>query len=299
MKGNKPKNWEGVTGGHTLGQKALKILFTVVNVRVGYFILVFVIPFYMLFARKGYLAIYGYFREQHGYTPLKSFWKTYRNHYIFGQVLMDRFAVYAGRKNLFRVDNPDNDLFLAMVSDTRGCIIAGSHVGNPELCGYLLSQQTKRINSLIFGGEAAEVQKNRSRILENNNVRLIPVSDDMSHIFYINEALSNGEFVSMPCDRHFGSDKCVECDFLNGKADFPIGAFVLAVQYRTPVIALFVLKIAATRYRIHVISIPFPQDALSKREQINAMTRTFVCELERIVRMYPEQWFNFYKFWKK
>ena len=299
MKEEKTHDWEGVTGGHTLGQKALKILFTVVNVRVGYFFLVFVIPFYMLFARKGYLAIYSYFNEQHGYTPLKSFWKTYQNHFIFGQILMDRFAVYAGKKNLFRVDNPNNDLFLAMVDDPRGCIIASSHIGNPELCGYLLSQKTKRINSLIFGGEAEEVQKNRSKILENNNVRLIPVSNDMTHIFYINDALSNGEFVSMPCDRNFGSGKCVECDFLNGKADFPMGAFVLAVQYRAPVIALFVLKISASLYRIHVISIPFPKDNLSKREQINEMTRTFVSELECIVKMYPEQWFNFYKFWKK
>jgi len=299
MKGEKKHQWEGVTGGRTVGQKALKILFTVVNVRVGYFFLVFVIPFYMLFARKGYLAIFSYFHEQHGYTPLKSFWKTYQNHYVFGQVLMDRFAVYAGKKNIFRIDNPDNDLFLAMVDDSRGCIIAGSHIGNPELSGYLLSQQTKRINSLIFGGEAGEVQKNRSKILENNNVRLIPVSDDLSHIFYINDALSNGEFVSMPCDRNFGSEKCVECDFLNGKADFPIGAFVLAVQYQAPVIALFVLKISATLYRIHVISIPFPPNNLSKREQINAMTKTFVNELEGIVKIYPEQWFNFYKFWKK
>jgi len=212
---------------------------------------------------------------------------------------MDRFAVYANQKNIFRIDNPDNDIFLAMLDDPQGCIMAGSHIGNPELCGYLLKQKKKRINSLIFGGEAKEVQKNRSKILEDNNVRLIPVSDDMSHIFYINEALSNGEIVSMPCDRNFGSDKCVACDFLNGEADFPIGAFVLAIQYNVPVLALFALKISASLYRIHVTSIPFPPNSLSKREQINEMTRTFVRELERITQLYPEQWFNFYKFWKK
>ena len=133
----KRRDWEGVTGGNTLGQKALKILFSVVNVRVGYFFLLFVIPFYMLFRRKGYIAIYRYFREQHGYSPLKSLLKTYRNHFIFGQTLMDRFAVYAGQKNIFRVDNPNNDIFLAMLDDPSGCIIAGSHIGNPELCGYL------------------------------------------------------------------------------------------------------------------------------------------------------------------
>ncbi|MDR3262066.1 MAG: lipid A biosynthesis (KDO)2-(lauroyl)-lipid IVA acyltransferase [Tannerella sp.] len=295
----KEKDWKGVTGGHTLGQKALKITFSIVNVRVGYVIMALTIPFYMLFRRKGYLSIYRYFRHQHGYSPLKAFGKTYRNHYLFGQMLLDRFAVYAGQNDVFKVENPDNDLFLRMLDDPRGCIIAGSHVGNPELCGYLLKQKKKRINSLIFGGEAKEVQENRSRILEDNHVRLIPVSDDLSHVFLLNEALSNGEIVNMPCDRSFGSNKCVECDFLRGKADFPIGAFVLALQFKTPVLALFVLKISALRYRIHVIAIPPPPNDLPKRMQINEMTRTFVRELERIVHIYPEQWFNFYNFWKK
>jgi predicted LPLAT superfamily acyltransferase len=151
---------------------------------------------------------------------------------------------------------------------------------------------------MIFGGEAEEVQKNRLAMLRDNNVRVIPVSDDMSHIFMINEALTNGEMISMPCDRSFGSSKTVECDFLNGKADFPIGAFVLALQFNVPVISMFVLKITASLYRIHVISVPVPAAGGDKRRQINEMTRTFAGILEDIVKKYPEQWFNFYSFWK-
>ena len=290
------REWKGVTGGSVFGQKAMKILFSILPVRAGYVILIFIVPFYMLFARKGYLAIYRYFRRQHGYPVMKSFFKTYRNHYLFGQMMFDRFAVYAGQKK-FVVDNPDNDLFLEMVHAQHGCVIAGSHVGNPELCGYLLSQHTKRINSLIFGDEAEEVQKNRMKTLDNNNVRLIPVAADMSHIFIINDALKNGEMVSMPCDRAFGSSKTAECDFLNGKADFPVGAFVLGLQFDVPVVALFVLKVSAKRYRIHVIRVPVPKEG-GKREQINRMTRSFVEILEGIVKKYPEQWFNFYNFWK-
>jgi predicted LPLAT superfamily acyltransferase len=292
----KEKEWEGVTGGHTLGQKALKMTLSLLDVRVGYVLLAFVIPFYMLFARKGYLAIYRYFRDRHGCSPLKSFLKTYRNHYLFGQMLLDRFAVYAGQHAAFRVENPDNALFLQMLDDPRGCILAGAHVGNPELCGYLLKQQKKRINGLFFGGEAKEVQKNRTEVLENNNVRLIPVAEDLSHIFLISDALANGEIISMPCDRMFGSAKSVECDFLNGKAGFPIGAFALAVQFRVPVLAFFVLKMSASHYRIHLVPIPV-QAGQSKREQISGMARCFACELERIVKRYPEQWFNFYPFW--
>ena len=290
------REWAGVTGGSAFGQKAIKILFSIVHVRVGYAILVFVIPFYMLFSRKGYLTIYRYFRNQHGYPVMKSFFKTYRNHYLFGQMMLDRFAVYAGQKK-FEVDNPDNEIFLEMVDASHGCVIAGAHIGNPELCGYLLCQRTKRINSMIFGGETKEVQKNRMKTLDENNVRLIPVTMDMSHIFVIHEALTNGEIVSMPCDRAFGSAKTVECDFLNGKACFPIGAFVLAHQFNVPVIALFVLKISASRYRIHVVRVTASQEG-SKREQINRMASTFAEILERMVKQYPEQWFNYYPFWK-
>jgi predicted LPLAT superfamily acyltransferase len=292
----KERAWRGVTGGSVFGQKAMKILFSIVHVHVGYFILLFVIPFYMLFARKGYLAIYCYFRRQHGYSAVKSFFKTYRNHFMFGQMILDRFAVYAGQRN-FKIDNPDNDVFLRMVDSQHGCVIASAHVGNPELCSYLLKQKTKRINSMIFGRETKEVQKNRRMTLADNNVRLIPVSEDMSHIFFVNEALTNGEMVSILCDRAFGSNKTVECDFLNGKADFPIGAFALALQFNVPVIAMFVLKVTASLYRIHVASLAVPVKG-DKRRQINEMTRSFVKILEGIVKEYPEQWFNFYNFWK-
>ncbi|MDR1336407.1 MAG: lipid A biosynthesis (KDO)2-(lauroyl)-lipid IVA acyltransferase [Tannerella sp.] len=292
----KKREWDGVTGGHALGQKALKITFSLVDVRAGYVLLALVIPFYMLFARKGYRAIYRYFRERHGYSPLKSFRKTYRNHYLFGQMLLDRFAVYAGRRDAFEVENPDNALFMRMLDDPRGCILAGAHVGNPELCGYLLKQQQKRINGLVFGGEAREVQKNRTEVLGGNNVRLIPVTDGLSHVFPISDALANGEIVSMTCDRMFGSAKGVACEFLSGTAAFPVGAFALAVQFRAPVLALFVLKVSARRYRIHLASIPVP-DGASKRERIDGMTRCFARELEHIVKRYPEQWFNFYPFW--
>ena len=71
------------------------------------------------------------------------------------------------------------------------------HVGNFELNGYLMRQDEKPINGLIFGGEAKVVQKYRAFVLNSNNVNLIPVEEDMSHIFLINKALTDGEIVCM------------------------------------------------------------------------------------------------------
>jgi predicted LPLAT superfamily acyltransferase len=293
--------WNGVTGGGAFGQMAMRALFSVVNVRVGYCVLVVVVPFYMLFARRGFRAIYRYFRRRHGFRALKAFCMTYRNHFLFGQMILDRFAVYAGQRKGFRFENPDKELFLEMMRREGGCIIAASHVGNPELCGYLLFQQTKRMNSLVFGGEAEVVQRYRAEALGSNNVRLIPVGEDLSHVFLIHEALTGGEMLIVPCDRFFGSGRTLECTFLNAKARFPTGAFALARRYEVPVIALFVVKVTAARYRIHVLPVAPRQEeegaGLSRREQVDAMTRSFVAVLERMVRRYPEQWFNFYDFW--
>ena len=294
------KDWNGVTGGGTLGQKALLLLFHFTNVTVGYVFLAAVVPFYMLFGRKGYLAIYGYFRKRLCYSSIKSFFKTYVNHFIFGQCMLDRFSVFAGKKNFFKMKITGNEEFYRLLEEEKGFIIASSHIGNFELCGYLLKQEKKRINALAFGGETKEIMKNRAKWFTVNNINVIPVFEDMSHIFALNKALINGEIVSMSCDRNFGGGKSVECDFLSGKVDFPIGTFTLATHFDVSVLSVFVLKESVSNYHVYVKTISLSDDNanVSKREKAELLTREFVKELEVMVRKYPEQWFNFYEFWK-
>jgi len=296
------KKWKGNTGGGTFGQRALIFFFRWFNLRLGYAVMALVIPFYMLFARKGYLAMYHYFRKQFGYSVWKSFLKTYKNHFLFGQIILDRFAVFAGRTNAFEVEIIGNEHYERLVNSEKGFIIAGSHVGNFEIGGYLLNSTKKKINALIYAGETVEVQKNRTQILGNNNINLIPVLGDMSHLFAVNAALQNGEIVSMPCDRNHGSAKAVECDFLRGKADFPIGAFSLAVSFGVEVLAIFVIKISAKKYRVFVVPVAAGTDLQSvpstKKQKTENLVQSYAKELENIVKQYPEQWFNFYEFWK-
>jgi len=298
MAETKTKEWTGVTGGNTLGQKALLLFFHFANVTVGYAVLACVVPFYMLFG-KGYLPIYRYFRTHFGFSPVKSFYKTYINHLVFGQCMLDRFAVYAGRKNFFHLNISGNEEFIKQLEEEKGFIIASSHIGNFELCGYLMKQEKKRINALVFGGETKEIMKNRSKFFNLNNISVIPVFGDMSHIFAIHEAITSGEIVSMPCDRNFGSTKSVECDFLSGKAEFPIGAFSLATHFDVPVFSIFVMKESVSHYHIYIKPVVLHDvSSLSKKEKTEQLTREFVKNLEEIVRKYPEQWFNYYKFWK-
>ncbi|MDR1553757.1 MAG: lipid A biosynthesis (KDO)2-(lauroyl)-lipid IVA acyltransferase [Prevotellaceae bacterium] len=293
--------WQGNTGGGTLGQRGLIFFFRWWNLRLAYAITLVVVPFYMLFARKNYLAIYHYFRQRFCFSKWKSFWKTYRNHFLFAQIILDRFAVFAGKKNNFEIEIIGNEYYEQLAADKKGFIIVGSHLGNFEIAGYLLNADKKRINALVFGGETQIVQQNRSKILNENNINLVPISADMSHLFVANSALTNGEIVSMHADRIFGSLKSVECEFIKGKANFPVGAFTLAVSANVKILAVFCVKESMKKYKVFVQPLSCcheQQSANTKKETIENLVFSYVAELENIVKQYPEQWFNYYEFWK-
>jgi predicted LPLAT superfamily acyltransferase len=120
-------------------------------------------------------------------------------------------------------------------------------------------------------------------------------------LFTLHAALQQGEVVTVLCDRHPGSPKCLTCDFLNGKADFPAGAFALADTLGVEVLSVFVIKESVKKYTVHIkpLSLDAQQAEGGKNERVAACVRAFVSEAEAIVRRYPEQWFNYYEFWKE
>lgn len=257
---------------------------------------VFVIPFYMLFAHKGYISMYHFYRNRFGFSPIRSFYYVYKNHFRFGQVVLDRFAFYAGKKFVFEIEN--YDMFQEKAKNSDGMLIISSHVGNYELAGYTLKAKDKRFHAVVFSGEAEMIMKNRYKFLSGNNIEMIPVKDDMSHIFIINNALREGEVVSIPGDRIFGSPRYLECDFFGSKAKLPLGPFVLAVQRNVPAIAIFVMKTSTMKYRIYIRQLTIDDSSCKNNKEKEAnLAQKFANTMEEIVRLHPTQWFNYYEFW--
>lgn len=288
--------WSGKTDGQPWMQRSLIAMFRVLPLWLLYGFMALVVPFYMIFNRKGYRAMYGFFRERLGYGRCKSFWSVYANHFRFGQIILDRFGVYAGKK--YRFITEGQELMDALENHPEGFLLLSSHVGNYEIAGYSLKPKNKRFNALVYAGETATVMENRQRLLTQNNMSMILVKEDLSHLFAINTALDNGEMVSMPADRIFGSQKNVECRFFDAKAKFPLGAFAMAVQKDVPVLAVFVMKEGMKRYHAFVKEVVCDRQA-GKREQMAQLAQSFAEHLETIVRRYPTQWFNYFDFWKQ
>ena len=288
--------WSGRTGGLPWMQRSLIAMFRVLPLWLLYGVMALVVPFYMLFNRKGYHAIYRFFRDRMGYGRWKSFWSVYANHFRFGQIILDRFGVYAGKKYDFVAEG--QELMDEFETHSKGFILLSSHTGNYEIAGYSLKPKRKKFNALVYGGETATVMENRQRIFSQNRMSMILVKEDLSHLFALNAALDNGDMVSMPADRIFGSQKNAECEFFGAKAKFPLGAFAMAVQKEVPVLAVFVMKEGMKRYHAYVQEVDCDHQA-GKREQMAQLAQSFAGRLEAIVRRYPTQWFNYYDFWEQ
>ena len=289
-------DWSGKTDGLPWMQRSLIVMFRILPLWLVYGMMALVVPFYMIFNKRGFNSTYHFFRERFNCGKWKSFWKVYSNHFRFGQVIMDRFGVYAGKKYHFITEG--QELMDELETHPEGFVSLSSHVGNYEIAGYSLKPKSKRFNALVFAGETATVMENRQRLLSQNNMRLILVKEDLSHLFLLNAALDNGEIVSMPSDRIFGSQKNVECMFLGEKAHFPLGTFALAVQKNVAVLAVFVMKEGLRTYHAFVRRITYDENA-RKREQMGQLAQNFANNLEEIVRRYPTQWFNYFDFWKQ
>lgn len=269
----------------------------VLDVRVFYaFTSLFVMPICLLLnTNHSRTTAYHYFRQRMRYGRWKSAWHVYRNHCQFSQVVVDRFAMFAGKK--FSITIEGYEQFWQLERQVEAFMIFSSHIGCYEAAGYSLVSETKRFNALVYGGEKATVMEERKKKLDRHNIRMIPVNSDMSHLFLVNEALANQEIVSMPADRIVGSPKSIGVILLGAKACLPMGPFMVATMRGLDALAVNVMKTSVKKYTVYVARLSYDKQA-SRKQQLQQLADSYAAELERCVRKYPDQWYNFYEFWE-
>ena len=280
-------------GNEWMHETLIKIL-RHVDVRIIYiFTFLFVIPvcIVMLPSKK---TAYRYFLQRQGFGRFHSAWATYKNHCLFATNVIDKFAMYAGKK--FDVKMDGFEQFKELDAREEGFVQLSSHIGNFEIAGYSLSTERKTMHALVFGGEKASVMRERDKKLETHHISLIPTREDMSHIFEMNNALSNGDIVSMPGDRIVGSTKTVGVNLLGAKAKLPIGPFLTPTMRGLDAIAINVMKTSAKGYTIYFNKLEYDHTA-NRNEKIRQLAEKYTLELEKMLKQYPEQWYNFYEFW--
>lgn len=289
-------SWRGKSSGNRLGYGIFITVLKQLGVRPAYALLKLVSCYYFLFARNSSKHILYYLRQRLGYSYWKSLGALYKNYYSFGQSLIDKVAIMSGMANRFSFDFDGEEHLHEMVRLQKGGLLLSSHIGNWEAAGHLLERLNTTVHLVMFDGEHQKIKDYLHSVTGKKKAKVIVIRDDLSHIYEINEALQNHGLVCMHADRFMEGNKAITADFLGEPARFPAGPFVLAAQFKVPVCYVFAMKEGVTHYHFH--STPIQQyDYSNKKAAIHNMLTDFTAAMEKRVRQYPEQWYNYYDFW--
>lgn len=292
--------WKGKTRGNPLGYKIFIFFIKNFGLSVAYFALFFVAIYFFFFASKSVRSLSFFYRNIFHYGKLKSSLSIFKNFTNFGKVLLDKTASMAGFKTKFKF-NFDGEEYLHEMAKNTGGILISAHIGNFEMAGNMLERIKTKINIVILDAEHERIKNLLDPILKKT-MNLIPLKKDMSHMFLINQAVSNKEIICIHGDRFIDGERTIEARLFGKPALFPAGPFRLAVSYGTPVSFVFAMK--ERNFKYHFYATPpkiysIVRNRTNREEELREITNDYIFELEKMLTLYPLQWFNHYPFWKE
>ena len=226
-----------------------------------------------------------------GYSRKKARKLTYRNFYNFGKSLIDRIAMMSSKKGHFTYSFNNEKVLREMSDNQKGGILISGHLGNWENAGNLIHERiTNTINIVMLDAEVEKIKSFLELKTGGPKYNLIPIKNDLSHLIIIHKALKRNELIALHADRTSEGAKALELDFLKGKANFPIGPFILAQKFKVPITFVYAVKTTKFHYELYATD---PLEGLDAEN----IARKYVKHLEEMVLKYPTQWFNFYKYY--
>ena len=229
--------------------------------------------------------------------------KTFQN---YGQYLLDYMVMHRLRpsnKDRWIEEEVGSDYMIEALRGGKGVICITPHLGNWEMGGYLFSFKGGKLNVLTLDERDLDTKSFREEMRKRGGIRNLyidPKDDSPMAILDVVKALRQNEIVAMLGDR-IETQKTMAFDFFGKKTSFPIGVAILAMSTGSPVLPVFVVMEKNRKYR-GIIEAPVRFDAPSREEReitIRKGMEKLVRKFEEYIEKYPDQWYNFYSYWKE
>ncbi len=255
--------------------------------------------YYTLFDRPARTASRAWFRVVHGEEP--TWGAVYRHILRFSQVTLDRIFLLRGRTSGFTVTRTGHHHLTEAIARGRGAVLLGAHLGSFEAMRAGADQDGVPLNILGHFKNARMINALFEQLDPGKAARVIHIeAGSVEFIFKVQERIDAGELVAVLGDRTGLNEKTVTVQFFGRPARFPVGPFMLAAVLKCPVFLTFGLYHEPNRYDLSCE--PFADVVVLPRKQRQAhleeLVQRFATRLEDLCRRAPDNWFNFYDFWR-
>lgn len=212
--------------------------------------------------------------------------KTFRN---FARYLVDygRFRALhpeTSRSVLPALEGKEN--MDAALGDGRGVILVTGHIGNWELGGIFFGHRGVKINVVTLPEGSARIDAIRENYRDAHSINTIVIDGSPFAPLEMMAALNRGEMIAMLVDRWEREDG-VTAEFFGAPHHFPLGPFALSRATGSWILPAFVVR-DGERY-LGIAEEPF----VVRGDDLKPYVRKMAEALERVIRRYPDQWYNF------
>jgi Kdo2-lipid IVA lauroyltransferase/acyltransferase len=187
------------------------------------------------------------------------------------------------------------DILHAGLAGGRGMIAATGHCGNWELlaawsaaAGLPLTVVVRRVYDLRFHHLIL-------RFRAAAGVEVL-VRDDPRFVVAVGEALQRNRIVAMLIDQDI-KGASVFVPFFGRPAHTPVGAALLALRARVPLVTVFIEREPDGRHLARVASVP--TDVRRGREGVYELTARLTAAIEAQISRAPAQWVWWHQRWRR
>ena len=290
--------WNGKSRGGALGYLSFVYIIKTFGLTAAYVLLAFVVVYFIPFAPKATSSVWYYSRKILGNSRIYSLIFLYKNYFNLGVALIDKTAVAAGKVDEFHFEFYEPEEVHKILSDKSGAIIIGAHFGNWEVGAPFFDKYGKDMRVVMVDAEYQKIKTILQKEKKIGSFKVIPISEEIfSNILEIRDALSSGAYVAIQGDRLTSSKKNETVKFMGADAMFPLGPFTMAARFGSPVVFYYAVRKGFKHYNFHFTLSPVSGVNTKKRGIEKEILEEYVKSLEKVVKLAPEQWYNYYKFW--
>jgi len=299
MKNGRVRNeWSGKSRGGVAGYLTFVFIIKHFGVTMAYVLLSFVVIYFIPFAPKATSSVWHYSRKILGNGVFSSLLFVYRSFFNLGVALIDKTAVASGQYHKFSFKFHEPQEVKDVLNSKTGAVIMGAHFGNWEIGAPYFDKYGKEMCVVMVESEYQKIKQILESQKRVNTFKVIPVKEDsLAHIFEIRDALDKGAYIAIQGDRVNPGSRGVEMDFMGSRATFPLGPFVIAARFDVPVVFYYAIRTGYKKYLFHFNLCKKGTLSNSERGE-TVILKNYIKGLEQVVETAPEQWFNYYRFWK-
>lgn len=255
--------------------------------------------YYALFDRTARRASASWLERVHGEAP--GFVQIYRHLFCFAQVTLDRLLFVRGTVDALEINRTGTKALEAQVATGQGAFLLGAHLGSMD--AMRAEGENQRLPVSVVGH--FENARMINSVLEALNPELSGQvvhagRDPIKLALTLRDRISEGGLIAVTADRVGLNDKFIEVDFFGAPAAFSTGPFILAAVLKCPIYLVFGLYYEPNRYELFcerfADRIELPRG--DRQEALRAVVSRYAERLEAYCRQAPNNWFNFFDFWK-